>query len=171
MNRKSVEKLVPWLIAALSVAAALLFGAGGEEGVRSSRQRVGEFFGNMPKPVQPSFVDPVVKPFINKATRKMVIKKIPTIDKTMKMPHSYWGDCSNCHLFSDGPPEGSRWASPVGNALARISTIYKIGPSILPDSNRPHPPAGRCIKCHDIVIEVPVVTDVNANAPAGAALR
>lgn len=170
MNRKSIEKTVPWLIAAFSVAAALLLGAGGEEGLHSSRQAVGEFFGSMPKPVQPSFVDPVVKPFVTKATRKMVIKKIPTIDKTRKMPHSYWGDCTNCHLFSDGPPAGSRWASPVGSALAKISTMYKIGPPILPDSNRPHPPAGRCIKCHDIVIEVPVATTANANDPAGTAL-
>jgi hypothetical protein len=31
-----------------------------------------------------------------------------------------------------------------------------VGPPILPDTTMNHPSAGRCIKCHDIVVEVPI---------------
>lgn len=119
-------------------------------------QEKGEVFGMMPKPIQPQLLDPVIDSFATKKTKKVVIKRIPRISKSMTMPHPYWGDCVKCHLFRGGPKAGSQWISPVGSALEKVSTIMKVGPPVKPDSIRPHPPAGRCIKCHDIVVDAPV---------------
>ena len=46
--------------------------------------------------------------------------------------------------------------NPVGKVLEQISRLNKLGPPLLPTSEMPHPAAGRCIKCHDIVIKVPL---------------
>jgi len=119
-------------------------------------QEQGEIFGMTPDPVQPKMVDPVVEPFSGKHSKKVVIKRIPRISKGMVMPHPYWGDCVKCHLYKGVDKAGGEWKSPVGKALETVSTIMKVGPRIRPDSVRPHPPAGRCIKCHDIVVDQPV---------------
>jgi len=121
-----------------------------------SNQEEGQIFGIMPDPLQPDFLDPALEPITPKKTKKVVIKRIPRISMGMPMPHPYWGKCDKCHLFKGGPKAGSKWISPFGKALEKVSTVKKVGPPILPDSTRPHPAAGRCIKCHDIVIKVPV---------------
>ena len=72
------------------------------------------------------------------------------------MPHPFVGDCQDCHLFVDGPPPGSQPKTAVGAALGELSKVKKLGPPLRPISNRPHPPAGRCIICHDIVVKVPI---------------
>ncbi|MEW6219747.1 MAG: magnetochrome domain-containing protein [Thermodesulfobacteriota bacterium] len=84
--------------------------------------------------------------------RQTVIRRIPRISAAAVRLHPFWGRCDHCHLFVNGPPAGSQPKTPVGAALEGISTIIKIAPPILPSSARPHPPAGRCIKCHDIVV-------------------
>lgn len=121
-----------------------------------SRQLEGEILGFMPKPVHPDLVDPVVDSVRTKNTKKVVIKRIPRIGKGVMMPHPYWGRCEKCHLIRGGPAKGGQQKSIVGKTLEQVSTVRKVGPPILPDSHRPHPAAGRCIKCHDIVIQVPV---------------
>lgn len=125
-------------------------------GDKITNQVRGEIFGMMPDPVQPQLIDPVVESFTREKSKKVVIKRIPRISKGMMMPHPYWGECSKCHLFRGGPKAGEQWKSPVGSALEMVSTIMKVGPPIRPDSTRPHPPAGRCIKCHDIVVDAPI---------------
>ena len=121
-----------------------------------SRQLEGELLGLMPKPVQPNLVDPLLEPFSTNKTKKVVIKRIPRIGIGVMMPHPYWGRCERCHLFRGGQTAGSQKKSLFGKALEKVSTVKKVGPPIWPDSHRPHPAAGRCIKCHDIVIEIPV---------------
>jgi hypothetical protein len=46
--------------------------------------------------------------------------------------------------------------------MERISKVSKLGPPLRPDSHQPHPEAGRCIKCHDIVIKVPAKKQKNS---------
>ncbi len=121
-----------------------------------TRQVEGQILGLMPEPIQPDLVDPIFDSFTKKKTRKVAIKRIPRIDKGGTMPHPFWGNCEKCHLYRGGAPAGSQWKSLFGSALEKVSTVKKVGPPILPDSTRPHPAAGRCIKCHDIVIEVPI---------------
>lgn len=150
------------ILFALLAGAALLLGDYVNPGVldmakhKVTSQEQGEIFGMMPDPVQPKLIDPVIKPFAKNKIKKVVIKRIPRISRSMVMPHPYWGDCVKCHLFKGGAKAGQQWKSPVGSALETVSTIMKVGPYIRPDSVRPHPPAGRCIKCHDIVVERPV---------------
>lgn len=122
-----------------------------------TRRLQGEIFGTMPKPTQPALSDPVsevLRP--KKNTRRMVVRRIPKIRPGQPMPHGYWGPCTKCHLFDGGPPPGSQPITPVGKVWERVSSITKVGPPILPNSRIPHPPSGRCIKCHNIVIEVPI---------------
>ncbi|MBF0189380.1 MAG: magnetochrome domain-containing protein [Magnetococcales bacterium] len=119
----------------------------------------GEIFGFMPSPTQPALNEPVVKTITPKAkrkkSRKVVVRRIPTLDPKMRMPHPYWGPCIKCHLIKGGAPAGSQPITPVGKMWEKASsTIMKVGPPILPNSTRHHPAAGRCIKCHDIVIEM-----------------
>ncbi|MBF0610902.1 MAG: magnetochrome domain-containing protein [Magnetococcales bacterium] len=123
---------------------------------RPDPQLLGEIFGSMPKPTQPALSDPIIQSLTPQTTRKVVVKRIPTIDPGSRLAHTYWGECTRCHLLRGGPPPGSQPITPVGKFWEKASTIKKVGPPILPDSNRPHPPSGRCIKCHDIVIEVPI---------------
>lgn len=121
-----------------------------------SRQLEGKVLGLMPKPIQPDLLDPALEPFSSKKTGKVVIKRVPRIGEGVTIPHSYWGRCEKCHLIRGGQAAGSQRKSFFGKALEKVSTLKKVGPPILPDSHRPHPAAGRCIKCHDIVIETPV---------------
>ena len=131
-----------------------MFGSVGADHL--TRRLQGEVFGAMPKPTQPALSDPVVEVLKPTKTRKMVVRRIPEIQQGQKMPHGYWGPCLKCHLFKDGPPPGSQPITPVGKVWERVSAYTKVGPPILPNSTIPHPPSGRCIKCHDIVIEVPL---------------
>ena len=131
-----------------------MFGQVGSD--QLTRRLQGEVFGAMPKPTQPAFSDPVVEALQPKKTRKMVVRRIPKIRPGQTMPHGYWGPCTKCHLLKGGPPPGSQPITPVGKVWERVSNITKVGPPILPDSRIPHPPSGRCIKCHDIVIEIPL---------------
>ncbi|MBF0195764.1 MAG: magnetochrome domain-containing protein [Magnetococcales bacterium] len=122
-----------------------------------SRRVQGQVFGSMPSPTTPTLKDPIVKIIAPKKTRKVVVKRIPRLVPGTKMPHAYWGPCTKCHLIRGGAPAGSQPITPVGKAWERASAnIMKVGPPILPDTTMNHPPSGRCIKCHDIVIEVPI---------------
>lgn len=123
---------------------------------KASRQLKGEVFGSMPAPTEPSMDRPVRDIVAPKKTRKIVVKMLPQIKRSARVPHSYWGPCTKCHLIIGGPPPGSQPITPVGKAWEKASTIKKVGPPILPDSTRHHPPSGRCIKCHDIVVEIPI---------------
>ncbi|MBF0138444.1 MAG: magnetochrome domain-containing protein [Magnetococcus sp. DMHC-1] len=120
----------------------------------------GEIFGTMPAPTEPTMPEQVIDTMnaIQKnpvRPTKMVVKRLPIIPRNARIPHPYWGNCTKCHLIQGGAPPGSQPITPVGKVLERVSSIYKIGPPILPDSTRHHPAAGRCIKCHDIVVQVP----------------
>ncbi|HAT51430.1 MAG: magnetochrome domain-containing protein [Nitrospirae bacterium] len=121
-----------------------------------SRQLKGEIFGSMPAPTEPSMDKPVLDIVAPKKTRKIVVKMIPQIPRSARIPHSYWGPCTKCHLIIGGAPPGSQPITPVGKAWEKASMFKKVGPPILPDSTRHHPPSGRCIKCHDIVVEIPI---------------
>ena len=86
----------------------------------------------------------------------MTIHHIPKIDRGAPTPHPFVGDCNRCHLYTGGPPAGRQPKTPVGTVLEELSKVKKLGPPLRPKSSRPHPPAGRCIKCHDIVVNIPV---------------
>lgn len=88
--------------------------------------------------------------------RQMAIRHIPRIDKNDSMPHSYVGACKQCHLYRGGPGPGHQPNTRVGTVLESLSRLKKLGPPLRPNSRMPHPPGGRCIKCHDIVVKVPV---------------
>ncbi|SCA56619.1 Magnetosome protein MamT [Candidatus Terasakiella magnetica] len=92
----------------------------------------------------------------NKEYRYMTMRHIPAIKAGQKMPHPYVGACTQCHLYVGGPGPGNQYKTPVGAALEKMSQVRKMGPPLPPNSEMPHPPAGRCIKCHDIVVKVPV---------------
>ncbi|MBF0278948.1 MAG: hypothetical protein HQM13_14195 [SAR324 cluster bacterium] len=74
----------------------------------------------------------------------------PNITASMKMPHHFWGKCLRCHIFSDQPEENKK--SPFGLFLGEVSKVKKVGATIIFDAIRPHPEAGRCIKCHNIIV-------------------
>jgi len=117
----------------------------------------GFFLGSLPGPAQPGLMDPTITMIIpNKDYRLMAIRHIPRVTKGGPMPHPFVGDCKNCHLYRDGPGPGAQRKTPVAAVLEEISHLTKLGPPLRPTSHRPHPPAGRCIKCHDIVVKVPV---------------
>ncbi|MEO5345520.1 MAG: magnetochrome domain-containing protein [Magnetococcus sp. YQC-9] len=116
----------------------------------------GEVFGSIPKPTQPALNEPVLQ-LMNPPTgslQRMLVKRIPTINPGASMPHPSWGPCTNCHLIRGGAPPGSQPATPVAKVWEQVSAYYKVGPPIMPNSTRPHPPSGRCIKCHDILVYV-----------------
>ncbi len=124
----------------------------------SGRDAAGVYLGRLPAPVEPSLIDPIVD-ILNPRPRYrlMTIRHIAPIKRDGPMPHAYVGECKQCHLIIGGPPAGSQPKTPMGAMLENISISYgKVGPPLLPTSNRAHPAAGRCIKCHDIVVKVPV---------------
>ncbi|MEO5368159.1 MAG: magnetochrome domain-containing protein [Magnetococcus sp. WYHC-3] len=145
------------------VAAGLLLDQEYGETLRSwSETRVprdvqGEIFGAMPAPTAPSLQDEVVQALQPQAKQpvRMVVRRLPVIDLSTKLPHPYWGTCRTCHLVRGGAPAGTQPITPFGKVAEKISTIYKVGPPIFPDSTRHHPEAGRCIKCHDLVVVIP----------------
>jgi hypothetical protein len=125
-------------------------------GLSSVRRAEGMMLGRLPLPTEPSILSPVDKLFAPKPRYKlMTIQHIPPVRPGTGMPHPFVGDCKNCHLFVGGPPAGSQFKTPYGAMLENLSKVRKLGPPILPTSRQPHPPAGRCIKCHDIVVKVP----------------
>ena len=149
------------LVVALIIAGLMWksYGARAASGnpVFSSRVAAGMFQGRMPGPAEQSLVESVqstVNP--HPEYRLMTIRHIPRITPGEPMPHPFVGECTHCHLIEGGAPAGSQPITPVGEMLERISHVKKLGPPILPTSKQPHPPAGRCIKCHDIVVQVPV---------------
>lgn len=157
----------PWsLLAILSllvvIGLGLLWdGAGGAmgtlSGVSSVRRAEGLLLGRLPLPTEPSIFAPIDKLLAPpERYRLMTIRHIPPVTAGGGMPHPYVGDCRNCHLLVGGPPAGSQFKTPVGAIMENLSRVRKLGPPILPTSRQPHPPAGRCIKCHDIVVKVPV---------------
>ena len=117
----------------------------------------GVYFGDLPGPTQPNIVDPLIDAISpEKNYRLMAIRHIPRVTRGGPMPHPFVGDCKNCHLYRDGPGPGAQQKTPVGAVLEELSHVTKLGPPLHPTSHRPHPPAGRCIKCHDIVVKAPV---------------
>ncbi|MEO5338027.1 MAG: magnetochrome domain-containing protein [Magnetospirillum sp. WYHS-4] len=151
-------------IAVLVVALALGLGwagigDGAEEFADSLPMRYvdGVLFGKLPTPTEPSLFGSLDRIFRSEPRYKlMTVKHIPRIQAGQGMPHPYVGECSHCHLYLGGPGPGTQPKTPVGAILERLSQVRKLGPPLRPTSHQPHPPAGRCIKCHDIVVKVPV---------------
>ncbi|MBF0470163.1 MAG: hypothetical protein HQL48_02190 [Gammaproteobacteria bacterium] len=114
--------------------------------------------GRLPKPTEPELtqsLQELITP--EQEYQEMVIAHIPEITLGTTMPHPFVGPCINCHLIKEGAKAGSQYKTPYGAALEQFSKyVFKPGPNITPTSERPHPPAGRCIKCHDLVVLVPV---------------
>ncbi len=124
----------------------------------STRAANNGLMGRLPKPTEPSLFDPLFD-LVNPQTdyRTMRITHIPRIKLGDKMPHPYVGVCINCHLIIGGAAEGSQGKTPVGALYEAISkNVVKLGPPIKATSQRPHPAAGRCIKCHDLVVLQPM---------------
>lgn len=131
--------------------------AGSFGGVTSLRRAEGLFLGRLPLPAEPSLVSPIEKALAPPPAYKvMTIRHIPPVAPGSGMPHPFVGDCVHCHLMVGGAPAGSQYKTPVGAMLENLSRVRKLGPPILPTSRQPHPPAGRCIKCHDILVKVPL---------------
>ena len=117
----------------------------------------GDFLGSLPRPIGPSLFDPLLKLFQKQPDFKlMAIRRIPPITAGGGMPHPFVGPCTNCHLYVGGPGPGTQYKTPVGAMLEQLSRLHKLGPPIWPNAEMPHPPAGRCIKCHDIVVKIPI---------------
>lgn len=152
---------LPLLAVGVAVAAALFFVTFGKAIFGTPRDvsvRVidGDYLGVLPRPVDPSLLDPLTRLFSKPADYQlMTIQRIPPIQPGGGMPHPYVGPCTNCHLYVGGPGPGSQYKTPVGAVLEQLSRLHKLGPPIWPDAEIPHPPAGRCIKCHDIVVKTP----------------
>lgn len=120
------------------------------------RTAEGFYLGRMPAPAETGITG-LVKQTIapSKRYRLMTIKHIPRIRNGESMPHPYVGTCQQCHLYYGGPGPGSQPKTPVGAVLENLSKIQKLGPPLVPNTEIPHPTAGRCIKCHGIVVKVP----------------
>jgi hypothetical protein len=138
----------------MAVIGLIAWGLWQIQGVNLTRQIQGEVLGLMPKATQPPLIQPLVDIASPTQLQKVLIKRIPTISPGAKMLHSYWGPCIKCHLIRGGAPAGSQPATPVAKVLEQVSSIHKVGPPILPNSIRPHPVSGRCIKCHDILVYI-----------------
>ena len=116
-----------------------------------------DYLGLLPRPVDPRLFDPLRSLVPQQADyRLMTIRRIPPIQAGTPMPHPYVGSCLHCHLYVGGPGPGAQYKTPVGALLEELSRLHKLGPPIWPDAQMPHPPAGRCIKCHDIVVKQPL---------------
>ncbi len=115
----------------------------------------GFYLGRMPTPAETGITGLVKQTVVpSKRHRLMVIKHIPRIRRDEPMPHPYVGACQQCHLYRGGPAPGSQPKTPVAAVPENLSKIEKLGPPLVPYSEMPHPAAGRCIKCHDIVVKV-----------------
>jgi hypothetical protein len=158
MNLQSLQlkNRAGWLFVALVVLGFALFWMREFQDI-SVRALNNAYDGRLPKPTEPSLFDPLKEAISPPQTRPMRISHIPTINISQRLPHPYVGPCINCHLLEGGPKAGSQAKTPVGAILEELSRdVGKLGPNITPSSERPHPPAGRCIKCHDIIVQVPV---------------
>ena len=146
------------MLLALGLAWEILGGqAEKSDSVLSARAVEGIFLGRMSLPVEPSIADPMLDALEpKKRYHLMTIRHIPPIERKAPMAHPFVGECRNCHLFVQGPKPGSQPKTPVGALFEELSRVHKLGPPLRPTSQLPHPPAGRCIKCHDIVVKVPV---------------
>ncbi len=124
----------------------------------SRRAATNGLMGRLPKPTEPSLFDPTID-LINPQTeyRPMRIIHIPRIKPGATMPHPYVGVCINCHLIIGGAKAGSQGKTPIGALYEAFSkNVVKLGPPIKATSERPHPAAGRCIKCHDLIVMQPL---------------
>lgn len=142
------------LLVLLVIGAGIVFGSGGNS--MTLRKLQGIFSGQLPEPSESAVLSAL--PLFKKKSdyQLMRVRHIPIINGGVGMPHPYVGDCKRCHLQAGGPPAGSQPKTPVGAILERLSRVTKLGPPILPTSQQPHPAAGRCIKCHDIVVKAPL---------------
>jgi len=159
--RSRLGRLMPFLMAALlaAIVGGLIWDGIPDKvgGISSIRRVTGLVMGRLPLPTDPSILSPLDRLLKPPVRYKLVsIQHIPSIKPGTGMPHPFVGDCKHCHLFVGGPPPGSQFKTPVGAILENLSRVRKVGPPILPVSRMPHPPAGRCIKCHDIVVKVPI---------------
>ena len=161
-NRYWPTKVLPLIALATVLAAGLFFLTFGRAilGVNadvSVRVVDGDYLGQLPPPIGPSLLDPLTNLFKTRSDYKMmVLKSIPPIVAGGGMPHPYVGACTNCHLYIGGPGPGTQFKTPVGAMLEQLSRLHKLGPPIWPNAEMPHPAAGRCVKCHDIVVKVPI---------------
>jgi hypothetical protein len=120
------------------------------------RGAAGLFYGKHPGPADPGMLESLTATLApQEEYQLMTIRHIPSIDAKDPMPHPYVGLCHQCHLYKGGVGPGAQFKTPVGAMLESMSHIWKLGPPLHPDSSMPHPPAGRCIKCHDIIVKVP----------------
>ncbi|MFN3076729.1 MAG: magnetosome protein MamT [Alphaproteobacteria bacterium] len=155
-------RIMAGVLALFLVGVLLVWGGAGNSlfGITknfSPRVIEGQMVGRLAGPTDPSMFDSIAKFFTPQPQfRLMTIRHIPRIKMGVPMPHPFVGTCQNCHLYVGGPGPGNQFKTPVGAVLEELSRVRKLGPPLLPTSQRPHPPAGRCIKCHDIVVKVPV---------------
>jgi hypothetical protein len=156
-NQSQLKRRAGWIFVLLVVSGFGIFWQREFQDV-SPRALKNAYTGRLPKPTEPGLTDPLQALIAPQQQYKpMRITHIPQIDMAQKMPHPFVGACINCHLIKGGAKAGSQYKTPVGAVLETLSSkVGKLGPSIVPSSERPHPPAGRCIKCHDIVVQVPV---------------
>lgn len=160
---KRLESLIAGRGPTFLLAAVLVAGLGWEtlsgwdDAQLLVRTAKGMALGKFPEPVDPSIISLVGKNiFPQKRYRLMTIRHIPRINVGAAMPHPYVGACAQCHLYRGGPGPGKQSKTPVGHALEHLSRIRKLGPPLRPNTHMLHPAAGRCIKCHNIVVKVPV---------------
>ncbi len=161
-NERWARAVLPLMALGVVVAAGLFFVTFGRAVMDVNAEvpvRVvdGDYLGTLPRPISPTLLDPLTNLFRQQPDFKMMaIRRIPPIVAGSGMPHPYVGACTNCHLYVGGPGPGSQFKTPVGAMLEQLSRLHKLGPPIWPNAEIPHPPAGRCIKCHDIVVKVPI---------------
>ncbi len=124
----------------------------------STRVASNGLLGRLPKPTEPSLIDPVLDLISPQEDyRPMRVTHIPMIKQGATMPHPYVGICINCHLIEGGAKAGTQDKTPIGALYEKISqNVVKLGPPIKATSKRPHPAAGRCIKCHDLIVMQPI---------------
>ncbi len=149
------------LLAALLLAGLAWETLGGWDSVAPSRLFVrtveGLALGKFPEPIEPGVIATVKMALSpEKRYRLMTIRHIPRIQTGAAQLHPYVGACTQCHLYRGGPGPGSQPKTTIGAALESLSRIKKLGPPLPPNTQMLHPPAGRCIKCHNIVVKVPV---------------
>lgn len=161
-NQRWARAVLPLLALGVVLTAALFFLTFGRAVLDVNAEvpvRVvdGDYLGTLPRPIGPSLFDPLTNLFRSQPDYKlMAIRRIPPIVAGGGMPHPYVGPCTNCHLYVGGPGPGTQYKTPVGAMLEQLSKLHKLGPPIWPNAEIPHPPAGRCIKCHDIVVKIPI---------------
>ncbi len=157
LNRATIKRQGLWVFILMVI---LGFGIFWEAALREAPKRAlsNAYIGRLPKPTEPTLLTPLQELIAPENDFKaMEIAHIPAINMNQRMPHPFVGTCINCHLIEGGAKAGSQFKTPVGAILEQLSSkVGKLGPAIIPQSERPHPPAGRCIKCHNLLVQVPV---------------